>query len=83
MDSGGIMGIINYLRCGKRCYDIITEKIPPRLEDGVLTVDEMASIIKEICAVFDIKAEIKVPEKYVNKYFEIVDWTDEGEMKSH
>ena len=74
------MGIINYLKCGKKCYDIVTDNIPQKLEDGILTIDEMASIIKDICAVFGIKAEIKVPEKYVDKYFDIVDYE---EMSSH
>ncbi len=74
------MGILNYFRCGKKCFDIVTETIPKRLEDGVLTVDEMANIIKEICAVFDIKAEIKVPAKYTEKYFDIVGYDD---MPSH
>jgi hypothetical protein len=70
------MGWINYLKMGKQCYDIITDRIPPRLEDGVLTVDEMANIIKEICAVFGIKAEIKVPSKYTDKYFDIVGYDE-------
>ena len=74
------MGIINYFKCGVKCYNIITDNIPQKLEDGILTIDEMASIIKDICAVFDIKAEIKVPEKYVDKYFDIVNYE---EMKSH
>lgn len=77
----GISEIIDYLKAGKQCFDIVTERIPPRLEDGVLTVDEMASIIKEICAVFGIKAEIKVPEKYTTKYFDIVGYDET--MSSH
>jgi len=77
----GIGKIIDYLKAGKKCYDIVTEKIPPRLEDGILTVDEMANIIKEICAVFNIKAEIKVPEKYVDEYFDIVGY--DMDMSSH
>ena len=77
------MGIINYLKCGKKCYDIVTDSIPQKLADGVLTVQEMASIIKDICDVFGIKAEIKIPDEYVDKYLDIVGYTDEGEMKSH
>ena len=73
------MGILNYFRCGKKCFDIVTENIPQKLEDGILTIDEMATIIKDICAVFDIKAEIQVPSKYTDKYFDIVGY---DEMKS-
>lgn len=58
---------------GKKAYDLLTDNIPKKLEDGILTVDEMATLIKEICEVFDIKAEIKVPDDLKDKYMEIVD----------
>jgi len=76
----GIGKIINYLKAGKRCYDIVTKHIPPRLADGILTVNEMADIITEICDVFDIKAEIKIPKKFTDTYFDIVEYDT---MKSH
>jgi hypothetical protein len=67
------MGMIDMVITGKKVYDIITENIPQKLEDGKLTVDEMAALIKEICETFDIKAEITVPEDLKDKYLDIVD----------
>jgi len=76
----GMGKIIDYLKAGKKCYDIITESIPPKIADGVLTVDEMATIIKEICAVFNIHAAIKIPDSIKNQYLDIVDYDT---VKSH
>jgi hypothetical protein len=67
------MGMIDMVVTGKKVYDIITENIPQKLEDGVLTVDEMATLIKDICETFDIKAEIRVPDDMKDKYLDIVD----------
>jgi len=76
----GLDGIIDYLKAGKKCYDIVTETIPQKMQDGVLTVDEMAQVIKDICAVFHIRAEIKVPDNFKKTYFDIVEYDT---FKSH
>ncbi len=73
------MNTFDMIKYGKGCYDIITEVIPQKIEDGVLTADEMASIIREICRVFDIKAEIRIPQELEKKYFDIVDYEEEAE----
>lgn len=72
-----VFKIFGYWKYGKRCYKIITDMIPQKVEDGVLTTEEMSDIIREICDVFQIKAQIKVPEEMKKKYFDIVDYEKE------
>lgn len=65
------MNFLNLLFTGNRILAVINKTIIPNMEDRKLTVSELSNIIIEICAIFNYKLEIKVPETISDNVVEI------------
>ncbi len=66
------MNWLKIMFAGKKVMSVLTNSIPTALEDGKLSIDEIAKIVKQILDIFNIEAEIEVPEDLQDKYLNVV-----------
>jgi hypothetical protein len=67
------MNWLKLMFTGQKIMAILTDTVPTALADGKLTIDEITDLVKKILSVFEINAEIKVPDDMKGKYLDVVE----------
>lgn len=67
------MNWLKVLMTGQKVMGVLTETVPTALEDGKLTIDEVVNLVKKILDIFEINAEISVPEDLHGKYLDVIE----------
>jgi len=62
---------LKYIFAGGAVLKILISSIPKALQDKKLTIDELASLLKEICSIFGWTLEIQIPDKFSDTYLNV------------